>query len=141
MPERIKIDIERVLAHLGAIKLAYSVDDLANDTPISRFGWYKAIDSGRLVALKEGDKTLILLWDLIAYFESLPAYKSAPGKDKRVKQAQALRSLRGKASHVVLPEGGPADNKCAPALSGAAVSLTPASDPNGEEKEVGIARS
>lgn len=94
MVERTKIDVERLLAHMGQLKPIYSVDELANSTPISRFTWYKAIESGALAAVKQGDKTLILLWDLIAYLNSLPSYTSSPERAERSKRAVALRARR-----------------------------------------------
>lgn len=51
----------------------YSIDELAKGTPFSRSGLYKAISEKRLVARKDGRKTIILESDWDSYLRSLPA--------------------------------------------------------------------
>lgn len=99
MAVSIKIDIERMLAHLGSIKIAYSVDELAEVTPLSRFYWYSVINSGQLPAVKANDKTIVLLWDLIAFFDQLPSFEADPKKTERSQRASKLRHHRQRASH------------------------------------------
>lgn len=94
MSTRIHIDIEKLLAHVAQIKLAYSIDELSVVTPLSRAYWYKVINSGELPASKAGEKTLALVWDLIAHLSELPQYISADGKEERSKQAASLRAIR-----------------------------------------------
>lgn len=95
---KIRIDIERLLAHLGAIKLAYSVDELAEITPLSRFYWYQVINVGELEAQKGGEKTVVLLWHLLEFLNALPPYQTAPDKTKRSAKAASLRARRGQSA-------------------------------------------
>lgn len=90
-----------MIAHLGSIKLAYSVDELAEISPLSRFYWYSVINAGQLPAVKANDKTVVLLWDLIAFFDQLPSFQTAPNKAERSERASKLRQQRGQLARSV----------------------------------------
>jgi hypothetical protein len=51
---------------------AYTIDDLVKAGPFGRSSLYKAIGEKRLVARKEGRKTVILESDWEAYLKALP---------------------------------------------------------------------
>lgn len=139
MAARSTIDIERMLAHLGSVKLAYSVDDLAALTPLSRFFWYSAINADQLPAVKANDKTIVLLWDLITYLDSLPTFASAPGKENRAKRAATLRSRRVNHSRGASIEAD-ASEEAHPRSNLSAKTQPTTPDGPGGKKEVGTAR-
>jgi hypothetical protein len=58
----------------------FSIDQLVEQYPFSRSGIYKAIAEKRLVARKDGRKTIILESDWTRYLESLPALDLSPSK-------------------------------------------------------------
>ena len=57
-------------------KLAYTIDEAADQGAGSRTIVYEAINSGALKAKKRGKRTIILAPDLIQYLESLPDFPS-----------------------------------------------------------------
>jgi excisionase family DNA binding protein len=59
------------------IKLAYSADEAAAVTSLSKTKIWEAIAAGRLIARKDGGRTIILATDLGAYLEALPTTKEA----------------------------------------------------------------
>lgn len=50
----------------------YSIDEIVEVTPFSRSGLYEAIKKNRLVARKDGRKTIILETDWNSFLNSLP---------------------------------------------------------------------
>ena len=56
-------------------RLAYRVNDAARLVGISRARAYQLLRDGRLRAVKNGTRTLILADSLREYLESLPAYE------------------------------------------------------------------
>lgn len=61
-------------------KLAYSVDDFADSTGLSRSLLYEDIAAGALIARKKGARTIILADDGAAYLAELPIAVSARAK-------------------------------------------------------------
>jgi excisionase family DNA binding protein len=59
-------------------QLAYSVLEACEAARIGRTNLYEAIRSGQLRAVKHGKRTLILVDDLRAWLESLPALTPKP---------------------------------------------------------------
>jgi hypothetical protein len=53
-------------------KDAYSIDELAEKGPVGRSKLYEAIAAGRLIARKEGRRTIVLRDDYLNYLRSLP---------------------------------------------------------------------
>jgi excisionase family DNA binding protein len=53
-------------------RMAYSVEQFAEATDISRSSLYEEIKAGRLVARKCGKRTIISVHDAEAWLESLP---------------------------------------------------------------------
>lgn len=53
-------------------KLAYSINEFAETSSLSRSKIYKEIKSGRLKARKLGNRTIITLSDANEYFKLLP---------------------------------------------------------------------
>ncbi len=69
--------------------LAFLLSNLPALTGIGRDHWYKAIKDGKLKAVKQGRRTLVLRQDLEAFLTSLP--------DAREVNAQQARLGRGAA--------------------------------------------
>lgn len=57
------------------MRLAYSVEQAATALSISRRQVYRHLKGGRLVAVKDGNRTLIPRRELLRFLRSLPAYE------------------------------------------------------------------
>jgi hypothetical protein len=61
---------------------AYTIDEIVRRAPIGRSSIYKAIKDRRLVARKDGRRTVILKSDYVRYLRSLPPVEPDQGKAK-----------------------------------------------------------
>jgi hypothetical protein len=61
-------------------KLAYSINELAENGPEGRTNLYKAIKEKRLIARKSGRRTIILASDYERYLNDLPVVDRDAGR-------------------------------------------------------------
>ena len=53
-------------------EVAYGIDEIVRRDPKGRSSIYKAIGEGRLIARKDGRRTVVLQSDYVRYLRSLP---------------------------------------------------------------------
>ena len=66
----------KIVAALTERQIAYSVSHAAEATDCGRSLIYQALGRGDLIGRKLGDRTILPIWEIIRWLDSLPAYKS-----------------------------------------------------------------
>jgi hypothetical protein len=64
-------------------EVAYGIDEIVRRDPKGRSSIYKAITEGRLIARKDGRRTVVLRSDYVNYLRSLPPIQPKAGGNVR----------------------------------------------------------